>query len=231
MDIRQLIDECNAEDVAEYLQMQIVRKGSRNYIACPGHEARLGKPDLHIGNAELKTKGYTCYACHEFVSTHDMVMEVTGCSSEEAYNIMADAMGYKLDGNSAYSADIPRLRLTKEEATVIGIYPRFREPAIQKQGAVGMVTIYDGLFELYKVNPGMYYQIITEKAREAREKYLYYRTHYATPKADLAYQIYDLLGDHFDNSVYASMERELTTRIETCEKIINIFSAWHNRTA
>lgn len=225
MDIGRLIQETDAETVAEYLQMDIERKGKSNYILCPGHVERLGKPDFHFGNAVLKRHGYECYACHEFVNTHDMVMEVTGCSSEEAYNIMAAAMGFEPCGPDMNQDEaLPRLKLMRQEAEVIGLYPRFREIAVQKSNKNGVIVIHDGLFTLYKQNPDLYYKIIVNKAAESCDRYRYCKQHYASVNSDMAYVLYDLLGEKFDNSIYASMDRELNDRIKICQKIINIFS-------
>lgn len=231
MEIRQLMEECQAEIVAEYLQMDMIQKGNRKYITCPGHEARLGKPDLHIGNAELRKRGYICYACHEFVNTHDMVMEVTGCSSAEAYRIMVDAMGYEMNSNGKESMDIPRIRLSKWEASIIGLYPKFRELVNQSSEKDDKALVYDGLYELYKANHDIYYSLIIRKAEKAHEKYLFCREHYADVKADMAYVIYHLLGEKFDNSIYAKIRLELDDRIERCERIIHIFSAERKKTA
>ena len=61
MDIKRLMDEADARTVAEFLGMQIVKKGKYDFIQCPGHEKRLGKPDSHIGNAVLLKNGYKCF--------------------------------------------------------------------------------------------------------------------------------------------------------------------------
>lgn len=218
-----LIELTDIETVADFIHLETERKGSRSYILCPGHLARLGKPDLNIGNAYLKNGGYFCYACGVFVNTHDMVMEVTNCSYDEAYDIMAQAMGYDLS-DEGQNENIPKFRLTKAEANIIGLYPRFNEVAIQKSNASDTITIRDGLFVLYQSNPQMYFKIIVEKAKEAMKRYQYCKEHYSAPDADMAYMVYDLLGEKFDNSIYPKIMRELDSRIETCKKIIAIFS-------
>ena len=57
MDIRKLCMEADAEVVADYIQMDTRRKGKYTYILCPGHEKRLGHPDVNIGNCVLKENG------------------------------------------------------------------------------------------------------------------------------------------------------------------------------
>lgn len=218
-----LIEMTDIETVADYISLDVVKKGNHSYIHCPGHLARLGKPDLNIGNAYLKNNGYVCHACGVFVNTHDMVMEVMECSYDEAYDIMAKAMGYDLD-DTFQDSNIPKLRLTKAEANIIGLYPRFNEIAVQKSNAQNTLTIRDGLFSLYQVNPKMYFKIIVEKAEEAIKRYQHCQLHYASPDSDMAYAVYGLLGDKFDNSIYLKISRELESRIKTCKKIVAIFS-------
>lgn len=211
------------EMVADYISLNIVKKGNYSYILCPGHLARIGKPDLNIGNAYLRTGGYFCHACGVFVCTHDMVMEVTDCSYDEAYEIMAHAMNYDLS-DECQDENIPRLRLTKEEANVIGLYPRFNEVAVQKSNASDTLTIRDGLFSLYQSNPKMYFKIIVDKAEAQLRRYQHCRQHYTASNSDMAYMVYDLLGEQFDNSIYPKLKRELDSRITICKKIITIFS-------
>lgn len=119
--------------------------------------------------------------------------------------------------------NIPRLRLTKEEAGVIGLYPSFHTLILQKETAHGTVKVYDGLYDLYQKNQRRYYQLIKERAKESLDKYLYLKEHYASMRADMAYMIYDLMGETFDNGIYKKMEWELDSRIEICQRIIRLF--------
>lgn len=218
-----LIGQTDIETVADYISLDVVKKRNRSYILCPGHLTRLGKPDFNIGNAYLKNGGYVCHACGVFVNTHDMIMEVTNCSYDEAYDIMAQAMGYYLS-EKGQNENIPKFRLAKAEANIIGLYPRFNEAAVQKSNTNDTITIQDGLFVLYQSNPQMYFEIIVKKAEKAMKRYQYCKEHYSAPDADMAYMVYDLLGKQFDNSIYPKILRELDSRIETCKKIIAIFS-------
>lgn len=224
MDIRKLCMEADTEVVADYIQMDTRRKGKYTYILCPGHEKRLGHPDMNIGNCVLKENGYYCWACGTFVSTHDMVMEYTGCSSDEAYTIMAEAMGgVDLFGDSEASSslDMPKCRLTQEEANIIGLYSKYTVTLRTSSGQ----NIQDGLYVLYRQNPAAYYGMITKQAAASKKRYEYCLEHYASATADLAYKLYDLLGSSFDHSVYKKLECELKDRIETCDRISRIFSA------
>lgn len=231
MDRKRLIEECDAQSVVDYLQMECQHRGRYTFILCPGHEARLGRQDTKMGNAILKKNGYYCYACNTFVTTHDMIMEYLDCSSDEAYRIMAEAMG----GVELYAGDskkpelnLPKYRLTQEECEVIGLYPKFSPTIATVQTTGGEKHIQDGLYILWQRNPDAYFGLIVKRAKEMRKKYQYLKTHYASAKADLAYQIYDILGECFDHSVYKTMDRVLAERIEICNKIITIFSKARN---
>lgn len=224
MDIRKLCAETDAETVADFIQMDTKRKGKYTYILCPGHKKRLGHRDENIGNCVLKENGYYCWACGTFVPTHDMVMEYTGCDSKEAYNIMAEAMGgIDLFGGSGTtsSLDMPRCRLTAEEAEIIGLHPKFTVSLKTSSGQI----IQDGLYVLYRQNPVAYYGLITKQAVASKKRYEYCLEHCSSATADLAYKICDLLGSSFDHTVYKKLEREFKDRIEVCDRIIRIFSA------
>ena len=224
MDIKRLMDEADARTVAEFLGMQIVKKGKYDFIQCPGHEKRLGKPDSHIGNAVLLKNGYKCFACNTFIPTAEMVMEYTGCNRQEAYHIIAEAMGgeefYPDEGKAA--PDLPKLRLTPEELKALKLTSPFAVSIAYRMTGDGKVTIKAGLYELYKSDKGAYYHIIHDRAREMFEKYVYIRDNYAQPDSLNAYKVYDLLGPAFDRSVYAKVTGELNKRIEICERILSI---------
>lgn len=227
MNIEKLLDEVDAVVVAEYIDMEIIEKGTTKCIYCPGHERRLHKPDVHIGNAYLRKKGYVCHSCGGFFPVHEMVMDFAGCSSDEAYVIMAEAMGgvefYSDMGES--QSYIPKLKLSNYEAKVLGITPKFSVVVDRKPIESETILIKEGLFSLFGQNEKMYYQIIADRAREMLEKYQFCMEHYASAHADKAYELYDLMGDTFDRSVYGHLYRELSERIDTCRKILSIFSS------
>lgn len=231
MDIKRLVEECDAQTIVDYLQMEHKQNGKYTYILCPGHEERLGKPDVNMGNAVLREKGYYCYACNTFVNTHDMIMEYLQCSSEEAYHVMAEAMGgaelYSGHSNTDF-AKIPKYRLTQEECKVLDLYPKFSPTIATVHTSNGDERIQDGLYMLWQQNPDAYFGLIIKRAKEMKKKYQYIRTHFASDRADLAYQIYDLLGEYFDHSVYRTMDRTLEEHIQTCNKIITIFTKVRN---
>jgi len=228
MDIKRLIRDADSKAIVTHLGVETVEKGSKVYIPCPGHEARLGKPDMNIGNAVLKKGGYKCYACGDiFVKNHDMVMEITGCSSEEAYITMAEAMGgieFYDNDSSAQDNKGPKYRLSVHEAEVIGLYPKFTVAVMQRETRNGLATAYDGLNILYQKNPCMYYTLIVDKAKEMLEQYSRSKLKHCAIDAPQAHYLFELLGDDFDNSIYHKLEREIEERINTCQKIINIFS-------
>lgn len=233
MNIRKLVREADAGTVAEHIGMELKIKGSaesrRVNILCPGHEARLNKPDVHYGNAILLRDGYECYACGVRVKTKDMVMEYLGCSSSEAYIIMAEAMGgvelFEDSADELQQEIIPDLRLSEHEANVLKLWPKFRCIVAVKKDKEGTFPIQDGLYILYKSNPYRYYRLIVQRAEEMLQNYEYCMRHFSSVNSDLAYVLYDLQGEGFDHSIFYRIKKELDERIDICKKIINIFSS------
>lgn len=225
MDIRQLMEEADAKTVAEYLGMRIVRKGKYDFIQCPGHEQRLGRPDTHIGNAVLLKNGYKCFACNTFVPTADMVMEYTGCNKWEAYRMIADVMGgEELFPDTGQVSSLPKLRLTTEELEALKLCTPFPTAVTYRVTGNGKTPVKDGLYELYKADQGAYYNMIRNRAKEMIAKYTRIRDLYTTSDSLNAYKIYDFLGPAFDRSVYRQVTEELNRRIEICRRIHSLFT-------
>ena len=100
-DKERLLDEATAEEVAAYLGLEMVRRGSRIFIRCPSP----GHNDRNIGNCCLTHKGYKCFACGTSGGLIDLVMQSQNCDFTEALGLIGDALGgrqqYTLSGNSA----------------------------------------------------------------------------------------------------------------------------------
>lgn len=215
---------CDTERVAEEIGMNIQRKGKHKYILCPGHYARLGKPDFHIGNCTLLDNGYYCFSCKAKVSAANMIMEFTGCTESEAYTTIASVMGVNLSELDAKeeNKEIPKLRLTREEAETIKFYQVYTN-LINQSNSHGQLC-KEGIYPLYMQNKERYYNMILCRAREMLEKYEGCRQ-FASVEAKRAYIVYDLLADQFDMSIYGRLERELEKKIGICKRIIQIFSS------
>lgn len=227
MDIKRLMEEADAATVAEYIGMNVVKKGQYRFIPCPGHEKRLGRSDTHIGNAVLLKNGYKCFACNTFVPTAEMVMEFTGCEKRKAYHIIAEAMGgEELYPDSGKSADIPRVRLSPEELEALKLAPTGSKTITWRTAGSnqGLEPVKEGLYELHRSDKGMYYRVIYQRAEEMLGKYEDMKLHYASPNSDMAYKVYDLLGPSFDRSVYGKLSHELERRIEICQRIMSLVS-------
>ena len=59
-----LLEEADAREVAEYIGMDVQKRGANYFVLCPGHSNRLGKEDSTIGNCVLYKNGYKCFACN-----------------------------------------------------------------------------------------------------------------------------------------------------------------------
>lgn len=110
LDKRSILEESTGMMVAQYFGLDIVSRGSRNYIKCPGHVDRLGREDKNIGNCVLTEKGYHCYSCNKSVDTIGMVREIANCEFADALKILADMCGgekYFSVDNNQQEIDVP----------------------------------------------------------------------------------------------------------------------------
>jgi hypothetical protein len=208
-----LLEEADAITVAEYLGMEMQKKGSNIFICCPGHEKRLGKPDTRISNCVLVEKGYKCFACNKYVGVIDMVMEYTGCSYPEALTIVADACG----GVALYDSDekhvvFDKLPLSMSDMELLGLKPRIQEyPVLNASDQEFEIEDYlcrcvDGEFlmyekrfrpslnKMYRDNRRGYNILIAAKAKEAISKYEAAIEAYCSKDASKANLIFDIFN-------------------------------------
>lgn len=137
-DIDEILENVTGREVAEYFNLDIIRKGSNDYIHCPGHLERLGKEDYKAGNCVLTEHGYHCFACHETVGILRMIEEIEGCSKYEAIGIAGDIAGgrelYQISGEDIDSMDIQKKeRLGSEDLKFIGLLKFKRRAYFPKQ--------------------------------------------------------------------------------------------------
>ena len=211
-----LLSEADGFTVAEYLGMEILKRGSRHYILCPGHEKRLGKQDMRMGNAVLTNKGYHCYACNKSVNVIDMTMEYTGCSYPEALNMIADACGgrsiFEIDGNNQPKAK--RLPLSPIDLELIGLSSSGKSTPIINVSTTMVENDEDtfvrqsddkyfvyqrnnvSLTTLYQTDLAAYNHLIAEKAKIAMETYKTAIEKYCSRDAEKAEFIYNLFNEN-----------------------------------
>ena len=130
-----LLEEANAQMVAEYLGMEMQYKGGNIQIKCPGHLKRLGKEDNNFGSCVLTEKGYHCFACHKTVGLINMVIEVEDLENRsdemtssdifnEALGIIGDALGgreiYKIYGQTDIAEERTKT-LSVEDIALLGL--------------------------------------------------------------------------------------------------------------
>lgn len=138
-DIEKITENANAYDVAVAIGMDVISKGGRNYIYCPGHIDRLGKMDNTPKNAILTNKGYHCFACGVTVNLFQMVQEYyknylgTELTFSEILEIVADTCGgremytlSKKDYSHSKKEFVETFILSKEELSLIGIFPQIK---------------------------------------------------------------------------------------------------------
>lgn len=226
-----LLNEASGLTVAEYLGMEVVKKGSKYYIPCPGHFKRLGKEDYNIGNAVLTDKGYHCYACHKNVNVIDMTMEYTGCTCYEAMKMVADACGgislFTSDGIK--EKDTTKLPLSTSDLELIGLSPTSRGLSIVnmtddeededlEEGVIvrtvnkNLHYVYqhneNSLLNLFKTDPKTYNNLIKTKAKEAMKKYENAIKDYCSRDSKKADFVFSILNDegYLDNQTLLNLK-------------------------
>lgn len=130
-----LLEEANAQMVAEYLGMEMRYKGNNIQIKCPGHFKRLGKEDNNFGSCVLTEKGYHCFACHKTVNLINMVIEFENLEEKtddeskndifnEALGIIGDALGgreiYMISGQTEIAEERTKA-LSVEDLSLLGL--------------------------------------------------------------------------------------------------------------
>lgn len=248
-DAERIKKDADAIAVAKYIGMEVIQKGSRFYVRCPGHEKRLGKPDKQIGNCVLTDKGYFCFACREKVSTVDMVMEFTGCSYPEALETIADTCGgidlYRMDGSSRQQKPTT---LKPDDLEVIGLNPSSGEmiamtvinatyaphDACEGAYAVRMDDLYLvcrrqarlSIQRLQQDDEALYNRIIAEKAGEAVRRYEKALSEFGSrdaAKADIVYELFSEDGC-LDSNVFRQLQQVLKARCRRAKEIRDEYS-------
>jgi hypothetical protein len=229
-----LLEEADAITVAEYLGMEMQKKGSNIFICCPGHEKRLGKPDTRISNCVLLEKGYKCFACNKYVGIIDMVIEYTGCTYPEALNMVADACG----GVALYDAEgknmvVDRLPLSMSDLELLGLRPKIQEyPILNASNCEFEIEDYlcrysDGEFlmyekrfrpslnKMYRDNRRGYNILIAAKAKEAIAKYEAAINSFCSKDSDKAGLIFDIFNvdGYLDSQVMVDLKAIFQKRL------------------
>lgn len=199
-DQERLNEEANSQIIADYLGIESEIKGSRTWIKCPGHFARMGKEDRNFGNCVLTEHGYHCFACNKIIHQTQMVMEFADCDYNEALGIIGDALGgrenYLLSGDVLKQHTIEKA-LSAEDLELIGLVPNVSIDIVESLSNDKKQIVQDELipvipstgsqfdFELYcatthksysirllkNEDPETYYRLIRQKAKESMDKY------------------------------------------------------------
>lgn len=243
IDVSALTDEADALSVAEYIGMDIVKKGSHNFILCPGHEKRLGKIDNKIGNCVLTQKGYHCYACNQTVGMVNMVMEYMNCNYLTAIQLIADSCG----GVEGFETDKKQTKrektLSNDDFNLIGLTTqlgKFAEKYVvettDKQpnrdnlpDDYGYVVDDTEKYVIYKKyhlerNEKIYNTIIVQKAEEAMNKYKKAIELFGSRDSEKANVVYDLFnGSGFGKETFIGINNALQNKYWRAKEIYEEF--------
>ena len=202
-DLKQLAEDTSSVDVARALGMKVYRKGSRDFICCPGHEKRLGKKDSNPTNAVLTNRGYHCFACGASVSTADMIVEYTGWSLHRAFEFMAEVNGgaelYLDDGEVADQKT--HIALSEDELQALGLDPMFTSKT-------PFSSVADSSPEIAK-------QIICERIKRRLPRYKAMQERYASEEG--AWELYEYAK--VTSEKRNNLLSEITRRIRTIKEL------------
>lgn len=201
--IDELYEIIDAASVADYIGIEVVKRGANLCIRCPGHEKRLGKPDNNIGNAVLTQRGYRCFACDTFVNMVNMVREHQDCNYWDAVNIIAKAAGY--DTVASSKADINRHPLSYLQCNTLGLKHQF-------------------LQRLYKDSQKDYKDLVLKNAEEMLRTYKRILDAYCardSSKAHLTYELLEVNGSLATKDIL-SLTYKVKNAIRDLEEIIEV---------
>lgn len=228
-DVELLLDEADSLSVANYLGMDIVKRGSRYFIPCPGHEQRLGKPDRKTSNCVLTPKGYHCFACQERVGLINMVMEYTGCEYREALTIIGDACGgaelFETNGKQ-----IKKPPLSHNDLAIIGLKAYAGKNifgTVNINGDKNVTEKKEGLSleMLFVQDEKSYNKLIYRKAKEAVAKYEEALKNFCFRDAPKANVIFDLLNEdgYLPPDCFSLLQKTFQARLWRAQEICEDF--------
>ena len=246
IDKEYLLSEVDGYSVAEYLGMEIVKRGANHCIICPGHEKRLGKIDARIGNAVLTKKGYRCFACGKSVNAIDMTMEYTGCTYPEALNIVADACGGRniFELKDGAQQNEKRLPLSADDLELIGLVNSGRSMPIinvsttlpESDEFFSFRQIDDkyyiferdntSILALYQSDPCAYNSLVKSKAKAAMDVYKNAIDKYCSRDSECAELIYILFNEngYLDGDVFFKLKNAFQKKYWRAKEIYDTYS-------
>lgn len=138
-----LREEATGIAVAEYIGMDIRRKGAYNFILCPGHPKVLGRRDNTMSNCVLTNKGYRCFSCGQSKDVFEMVSEYyeyelnQKLSFMDICGIIGDALGgrhlYWTSGDDKPASRI--IKLSQNDYDIIGLNSSYKIDKILNSGS------------------------------------------------------------------------------------------------
>lgn len=241
-----LAAEANCIEVARYIGIDVQQRGANYFMLCPGHEARLGKPDTKIGNCVVYPDGYVCFACNpnKKFDVFQMVQEYLNCNFVEALKTVASLYG----GEDAYKTNqkVEKLTLSTEDLKLIGLKPsvkvscpingskqHFEPPEgtfIEKKFDEYLLEVAPSsasLLTLKKENEGAFNFLIKERARLSAIKYKKALENCGTRNSPNANLVFDLFNENggVDDAVFYGIQNALKKKILRCKEIYEEYSS------
>lgn len=206
-DIQKLKEYMDVQTVIDALGVENKRKSRRIWIHCPFHA------DKKIGSAYLNEAGYfKCHSCGTEADIFDVVMAINNCSFSDACLFLASLFGGAEDFGIS-EKEIPdnhkrysTLRLSIRELEVLEI-----------PSNISFKTLFLYSEEHFK-------RIVTERAKEYKDKYEKLLTDACRRDGSRAVEVYSLFGNQTSSLLYSNLATEVKQRITVCEELLKRFA-------
>lgn len=114
-----LKEDADAVEIAQALNMNMVRRGRNIFIECMDHMKNTGKKDLKLNKCIVTRRGTYCFSCGAYHDVIYMVRNYLDCSPYEARRVIAGLLGnveYYLEDGEHDPAKIMPYNKTQLEA-------------------------------------------------------------------------------------------------------------------
>ena len=246
-DGEKIIEDADAYTVAEFLNMETLRRGKNIQIKCPGHLKRLGKIDTNFGSCMLTEKGYRCFACGVTISMVQMVCEYANVDTNEAFGIIGDALGGReqyIKNGKATDGHYETVRiLPAADLEILNISPSVSFDSIffmdkskeyiktcdfsVKPDQYNLEADYYlatknctiSLKSLLNDCPKLYYTLIKNKACEGMERYQKAIDEICNRQHEASKLLMPLCDGKLDDEVIYDIKTKFTSMYERCQEI------------
>lgn len=226
--LRDAIAAVPTMDIVEEFGIYHKQRGANILILCPGHD------DQRLGSCliDRKDDGYYCYACAEHVSKWDMLRKVSGYSGRSAAEWFFQRAGITPTKQVDPLARI--LKFIKQVAVHIDNSPVYDDKYVcaKVDSTYGRIQkgeyLYSDLasnnplLELYKINPNLFVDTVTNAIRVKQEEQRKVADFCASHMNDIVMT----KGAVKKNIAYSEIRQECLRKIDDLETFVIEAQEW-----